>query len=211
VIAALPERGRRLGDSVNACLSFIPRPAPIGLKGGGFVVNSHLRLRIEATMRQWQPLMPHPFTVEGFCANLGRERRRPVRLIPWSAGRSDAPSGLWVATVQADYIFFDALATGLHRGHIVLHELGHVLLGHHDGVLDGQEIPFGVDSALVLAMAGRTRSYDEREELEAELFATYVGEWTARRQPDVIGEGARAELVIDRLSAALAGDRPWRR
>src|SRR3712207_8993175 len=37
---------------------------------------------------------------------------------------------------SADYVFYDDRTSELHRRHIVLHEIGHMLFGHDDEALD---------------------------------------------------------------------------
>ncbi len=85
-----------------------------------------VRRRCEATLRQVE--VPSPFDVEAFCTALSERRGRRIHLCPMNMGVS--PCGVWLALPAADYIFYEDGTTRLHREHIVLHELGHVLSDH---------------------------------------------------------------------------------
>ena len=65
-------------------------------------------------------------------------RGRPLvlRELPEQAAVAGA-CGLWLGTDDADYVFYEARTAPLHREHIILHEIGHVLCDHHRGVTEG--------------------------------------------------------------------------
>jgi hypothetical protein len=101
--------------------------------------------------------LPHPWNAEEFVLGIARGRRRHIELMPTDLDGSMC--GLWVATDQADYIAYARHTSGLHRDQIILHELGHIIIGHPGTSLDPRR------------PAGRYAAGHERE---AELFATLI-------------------------------------
>ncbi|TDD91845.1 hypothetical protein [Actinomadura rubrisoli] len=117
--------------------------------------------------------VPEPFDLDGFCHRLGQQRNRPIRLLPLTTGVG-TPCGIWVSAAEADYIFHEQGTSILHQQHIVLHEIGHMLLEHGSGPgpAGGRYASLlpDLDPELITTMLGRT-AYDCVQELEAETFA----------------------------------------
>ncbi|WP_258025256.1 hypothetical protein [Streptomyces bambusae] len=111
--------------------------------------------------------MSHPFSLDALCERIAGQRGRPIRLhpLPKEAAESGI-CGLWVGTASVDYVFYEAQTTPVHREHIVLHELGHILFGHNS--LEGEET--GGAAPVIL---GRT-NYTTRQEQEAEMLASMI-------------------------------------
>jgi len=134
--------------------------------------------------------LPEPFDAGDFVAGLAAERGRPIELMPVSAPEG-APCGLLMSTERADYILYPTNTTALHRRHILLHEVGHLLCGHvgsdghaagADGVaLDaaGRQLMPNLSPELVRRVLGRT-TYSEVEEREAELVASLLAQRVVR-------------------------------
>jgi hypothetical protein len=132
--------------------------------------------------------LPEPFDAETFVASLAAGRGRPIELMPVSAPEG-APCGLLMSTDRADYILYPTTTTALHRQHILLHEVGHLLCGHTgpaggaDGVaLDaaaGRQLMPSLSPELVRRVLGRT-TYTEVEEREAELVASLLAQRVVR-------------------------------
>ncbi|SFW91515.1 hypothetical protein [Amycolatopsis australiensis] len=131
--------------------------------------------------------LPEPFDAEAFVAGLARQRGRPIELMPVRAPEG-APCGLLMSTERADYILYPADTTALHRRHILLHEVGHLLCGHAgtvggaDGVaIDaaGRQLMPNLSPELVRRVLGRT-TYTEVEEREAELVASLLAQRVVR-------------------------------
>jgi hypothetical protein len=120
--------------------------------------------------------MPVPFDLGQFVAGLERERHRPIRLRPFSSG-AGVPCGLWIGTADADYIYHETGTTPFHATHIVLHELAHMLLGHHQHTAAGDRLISllapDVDQALIQLILGRS-TYGTAEEREAETLASLI-------------------------------------
>ncbi|OJF15802.1 hypothetical protein BG844_02520 [Couchioplanes caeruleus subsp. caeruleus] len=101
----------------------------------------------------------------------------------------DAPCGAWIATAQADHIFFEQRTSKYHQEQIILHEIGHLLCRHrlHDisetmlSETDLLNDPGKAHGALL-----RT-SYTTQEEKEAELVASMLLE----RSTSWDGDGAQ--------------------
>ncbi|WIX88535.1 hypothetical protein [Amycolatopsis sp. DG1A-15b] len=151
--------------------------------------------------------LPEPFDAEDFVAGLAAERGRPIELMPVSAPEG-APCGLLMSTERADYILYPTNTTALHRRHILLHEVGHLLCGHvgsdgHTAGADsvaidaaaGRQLMPNLSPELVRRVLGRT-TYSEVEEREAELVASLLAQRVVRpaepREPaPALPEGVR--------------------
>ncbi|MFH8747489.1 ImmA/IrrE family metallo-endopeptidase [Streptomyces rimosus] len=122
-------------------------------------------------------VIPQPFDVDDICAQVSKRRNRPLRLLPMQGMSGSAPCGMWLATGEADYIFYEPNTSRLHSEHIVLHEIGH-LLGDHtqnlrtDSSLISRLLP-SLNPETVKRVLGRA-SYTTEQEREAELFASLV-------------------------------------
>lgn len=141
--------------------------------------------------------LPSPFSVRALCDQLAEERGRGIHihLLPM---RSDEgiPCGTWLATDEADHIFVVKGTSAFHRGHIVLHEIGHMLRGHGSpletsALLTGQDI----DPARIRQILNRSR-YDEEEEREAELVASLIQARIAREQPQLTDHDQRLGAAL---------------
>lgn len=147
-----------------------------------------------------------PFDIERVCAGLAAQRGRPIHLRPMRLPEG-GPCGLWLATQRADVVCYDDAVTGLHRDHIILHEIGHLLFGHPgapavDAVTSQLLMP-GLDPALVRRVLGRTH-YSEAAEVAAETFATLVlAQVAADRDRQRERDGAASE-PLGRIKRSLA-------
>ena len=54
--------------------------------------------------------VPVPFDLLQFVGRLERQRRRPIRLRPFSFGPG-GPCGLWIGTADAGYVFHETSTT----------------------------------------------------------------------------------------------------
>lgn len=125
------------------------------------------RMRRRCLMIALSVPMPDPFDVSALCATLGRQRGRPIHLMP--AALTDGLSGLWISTEHADYLVFEQATSPVHQEHIILHELGH-LLCRHEGITSSS-------GGTRLARAGSPRRscrYSVNDEVEAELVASLL-------------------------------------
>jgi hypothetical protein len=114
---------------------------------------------------------------------IGTQRGRPIRLEV--VGLPLDLSGLWLPGTSEDYIFCCWDTVPALRGHVILHELSHILCGHRALVADAEavlrpEFPL-LDSDAIRRKLGRSR-YDTRSEREAEMLATMLErQWEAAR------------------------------
>jgi hypothetical protein len=119
--------------------------------------------------------MPVPFDLGQFATGLERQRKRPIRLRPFSFGPGGL-CGMWISTADADYIYHEAGTTPFHATHIALHEIAHMLLGHHHTAGWDQFVRLlapDIDEALVRLILGRS-AYSTAEEREAETLASLI-------------------------------------
>jgi hypothetical protein len=110
-----------------------------------------------------------------FVAELELQRRRPIRLHPFSFGPG-CPCGLWIGTAEADYIYHEAGTTPFHATHIALHEIAHMLLDHQHTAARDQFVRLlapDVDEALIQLILGRS-ACSTTEERDAETLASLI-------------------------------------
>jgi hypothetical protein len=144
-------------------------------------------VRLKALRRRCENLVarigvPEPFDELEFVARVAQLRGRPIELAAMATGIA-SPCGLWIATDQADLIFYADGTSAPHQQHIVVHELGHLMFDH-EGEADQQRWADSfpdLDVDLVRRVLARsTVSLDE--EREAEMFATVVLSTAWRRR-----------------------------
>jgi hypothetical protein len=154
-------------------------------------------------MAAQQLSLPVPFDVLTLCESMARQRRRPVRLMPTLVGLGSL-CGAWIAGQSEDYIFYERDTSPLHRDHIVLHELGHILCGHSGSLVSADQyarlLMPDLDPALIRSMLGRS-GYTSRQEREAELFAELI--WERVRRAERRQHPPEANEVLDRMQSTF--------
>jgi hypothetical protein len=126
--------------------------------------------------------LPSPWNLSAYLASVAAHRGRsislhtaPAAMLAESGCRG---SGLWVARKHDDIIVYDSEATERNADHIILHEVGHMLLGHGRDDTD-PAAPLAPTLAALLPsispvsirhVLGRSDFGTEREQ-EAEVFA----------------------------------------
>lgn len=162
-----------------------------------------LRGRCERRIRELH--LPTPCDVATVCRTLEDRRDRPIALVPLAIPAS-YPCGLWVAGVVEDIIFYDTNTTSAHQDHIILHELGHIICGHHGlGLPDdtSSRLLFpNLDPAIVRDMLMRT-TYDDVQEQEAEVVAHLLAEHADTSLRPAVPEPRTEESVIGRIERTL--------
>ena len=119
--------------------------------------------------------VPNPFDINDFCRIVSSRRGRALHLVPKQTRLG--PCGVWLCLPDVDYVFYEAETSQLHREHIILHELGHLLCEHQpteviDDELIAQLFPH-LNPTVVHRVLGRT-NYTAVEEQEAEMVASLV-------------------------------------
>ncbi|MEU6216412.1 hypothetical protein ABZ845_02655 [Streptomyces sp. NPDC047022] len=121
--------------------------------------------------------LPKPFTINALVDQLEERRGRLISLVPMPLPPDRGPCGLWVATPEVDYIVYQADTGKAHQGHIVLHEIGHMICDHKSTPAEESEVSRlllpNIDPTMVRVVLGRT-SYDRGEEKAAELIASLI-------------------------------------
>lgn len=107
-------------------------------------------------------------TVEDIRARASEISERDIQLVPYALSGSGV-HGLLVRTDATDYVVYDSDTTTMHREHIILHELSHVMCGHTGA------------SSRELAEILCRESYMDDQEVEAEMLASMMGQ---RVSPD---------------------------
>jgi hypothetical protein len=161
-----------------------------------------------------------PLDIEELCRRVGETRGKPIRLVPHPIP-VPGPFGVWITTENADYILYQQETSKAHQGHIVLHELGHILAGHNsdeeDDALLAELYPDVEPDALrerypdlepdAVRRALRRTSYDTEREREAETVATIILEWASVL--DRVVAPASVDATAARMGAALGDRMGW--
>ncbi|WP_130512255.1 hypothetical protein [Krasilnikovia cinnamomea] len=137
--------------------------------------------------------LPRPFSAKALCDALAAQSARRIYLHPYRVVGVDGeiPCGAWIATSQADHIFFEQRTSKYHQEQIILHEIGHMLCRHRlqDIDIDEQELTGGdLTRPEVIHGALMRTSYTNLQEKEAELVATMLLD----RSRSWDGDGAEA-------------------
>lgn len=114
-----------------------------------------------------------PFHLQAWCEAIAANRGRPVVVESVPVG-STGPAGLWMAMSDVDYIAVDAGASRALFGHVILHELAHLLLGHQ-----GAASSATVRRRTLRHLLGHSTDIvtDGREHREAEAVAEIMAHW----------------------------------
>ncbi|WP_378739512.1 hypothetical protein [Nocardia brasiliensis] len=124
--------------------------------------------------------IPRPWDLTVFLAQVTAMVGKEIRLMPLPTGLADGmPCGVLLESADHIVIAYDADSSGYHAEHIVLHEIGHLLLDHAGVDADRArratiEMLFpSMDPDSVLRVLQRS-DYDDAAEHQAELFASLV-------------------------------------
>src|SRR3954451_2386230 len=133
---------------------------------------------MESLRRRWEVRLrgiriPSPFDLDAFCAEVAAGRGRPLIRRPVPGLSAEAPCGMWIATDQADHVFYDPGTSPLHAEHIVLHELAHIFCGHSGSAGALAQLFPDLDAATVRRVLGRA-GYTTEQEREAEMLASLI-------------------------------------
>jgi len=126
-------------------------------------------------------VISQPFDMREFLASVAAVQGKEIKTIPMLLD-PDQPCGLLISTDESDTICWPANAPDFLATHTVFHELGHIVLKHGATKSDKDEFSHlaGLDNLLpslspklLSRIFGRT-AYASQQELEAELFATFM-------------------------------------
>ncbi|GAA2707463.1 MULTISPECIES: hypothetical protein [Streptomyces] len=131
--------------------------------------------------------LPVPFSTAALIEELSAVRGRPIRIHTLPTSLAGTACGLWIATDTSDEIYVEEHTTQFHRDHIILHEIGHILLEH--GTAEevdprsalAQLFPH-VSPTLINRLLARN-NYTSEQEQEAELVASLIHAAAERLTP----------------------------
>ncbi|MGV9860399.1 hypothetical protein ACWDTD_17350 [Gordonia sp. NPDC003425] len=146
-----------------------------------------------------------PLDVEQLCQRFGERRGRPIIPMPYPLP-AGMPNGIWLAAEDADYFFYQANTSPLHRDQIIIHEFGHLIADHQ---------MLGATSAAALTAppeddseaALRRTCYSDDREWEAEKLASIILTWAAHAGDAVSGTADHSDLRD--LQRLLGGHKGW--
>lgn len=167
-------------------------------------------MRVGRIRRQCKQLikelgLPASTDLPGLCDLVARRVGRPVHLVPMSLG--GVVSGMTASTDEDYWIFYELRTSPWHQIHIVLHEIGHLLLGHEqDPAVTEEALRMwtpSVDVTTAMRRLGMTpdfarhHCYDNLTERETEVLGTLLMEHVVPTSPDhgLPLEGRAAELA----------------
>lgn len=172
-----------------------------------------LRWRCAALFRRLH--LPEPFTAAEFCADLARQRGRPILLRPRGPECFAPGVHAYLAPFpEVDIIFYNRATSLLHQEHSIVHEATHLLWGHAAAEVLSSELAALTFKHLerteapqeVLCHRNHARSLVERE---AELLTLRIMRRTVGRRciPAVVptGDTPETEAILRRLRAFYEG------
>jgi hypothetical protein len=144
--------------------------------------------------------LPEPWDVDQLIGRVADLSGRPIRVEARQA-MGDTITGTIFRLSAEDVIFYREDLNGLHRDHVLCHELGHMLGGHLEGPAAYHG---GADGNLVHAaerIMRRQCHYGERREVEAEVIAELI---LARVRQQVRGvQNPATERAVRGFGAAM--------
>lgn len=132
--------------------------------------------------------VPAPWDLHEFVDNLAKQRGKPIVLTGLPGLRAAGfPCGLLAESDDTTLIVYEEQASRYMVEHTVLHEIGHLLLGHEgerinamlSEYLGGHVGATAIDQMEKMLARG---AFDTTKELEAETFANLIMP-TIRRRP----------------------------
>lgn len=127
-------------------------------------------------------VVPQPFNRRVFLQNLARHRDRDIVLKPLPTAAVGI-CGMWISKPDCDFIFYQPSPWRWREDHSVLHECGHMLLGHTLAADAAQALLPDLSLSLLLATFGPLRGEPPTRghpggtraaEYEADVFAERV-------------------------------------
>ncbi|AOP48809.1 hypothetical protein SL103_23465 [Streptomyces lydicus] len=174
-----------------------------GHEDGTSMRVGQIRRRCKRLIKELQ--LPAATDLRGMCDIVGARVERPVHLVPMSLG--GVVSGMTAVTDDAYWIFYELRTSPWHQAHIVLHEIGHLLLGHgQDPAVTEDALKIwtpSVDVTTAMQRMGLTmgfarhHGYDNLAERETEVLGTLLMERVAP-------SAAERELPLEGQAAELA-------
>ncbi|MCQ6247725.1 ImmA/IrrE family metallo-endopeptidase [Streptomyces malaysiensis] len=174
-----------------------------GYEGGTGMRVGRMRRRCKQLIKELG--LPASTDLPGLCDLVARHVGRPVQLVPMSLG--GVVSGMTASTDQDYWIFYELRTSPWHQIHIVLHEIGHLLLGHEqDPAVTEDALRMwtpSVDVTTAMRRLGMTpdfarhHCYDNLTERETEVLGTLLMEHVVPTSPDhgLPLQGRAAELA----------------
>ncbi|MFI9723479.1 hypothetical protein ACIHFE_28140 [Streptomyces sp. NPDC052396] len=156
--------------------------------------------------------LPASVGLPGLCEVVAARVGRPIHLVPMSL--DGVVSGMTATTDDGYWVVYELKTSPWHQVHIVLHELGHLLLGHdQDPTVTENALKVwtpSVDVATAMRRMGLTMGlarhhcYDDLTERETEILGTLLMEKVVPPPPDQEqpAAGLAAELAAS-LGPAL--------
>lgn len=114
------------------------------------------------------------FTLPGFIAWTEKERGKSIKMTPWAMPATIF--GAWMEAEDIDYIFYYGDAIPLHKAHIQLHELAHMLCGHETIRVTNEALASILMDEFSAANLLLRSTKSNQEEQEAELLTSLIQE-----------------------------------
>ncbi|WP_108952688.1 hypothetical protein [Streptomyces fragilis] len=151
--------------------------------------------------------IPRPFDLSKLCAAVSAHRGRSLVIeeVHGVNGADGELCGVWVELDTTDYVFIEASTSPLHRDHIALHEISHMLLGHTS---TNEDAPRADLSHLFVALPPETvrsvlgrANFSSPQEREAEQLANRIA-----RLAKLTPRQRSRNPELERLAAGLLGE-----
>ncbi|MCZ7373520.1 hypothetical protein [Micromonospora sp. WMMC250] len=141
--------------------------------------------------------------MDEFCTELERARGRPL-VVTAVRTRQTAARAMWCRGATTDHILIVSALPRLHRDHLVLHGIGHMVFDHVGSPAVDRNIRKALHSADMTSPRRDLKRvvYTHREEHQAEVFATRVLQLTNGWVAPKPSSGSQTQ-VLEQLSSVL--------
>lgn len=139
------------------------------------------------------------FSLQSFAQWVATKRRREMRCIGWRLPASI--SGVWLATEETDFVFYEIHTPVIHQIHIQLHELAHIICNHKTLALN-LATGIGREEILQYLTGAFTTQHRQNQPIE-QLLLRSVHDNQEEQEAELLSALIQQRITRDRFYVSL--------